>query len=447
MNEMENFVDQLLSFAQRDTNSKLTISSIQKIIKEMNSFLYTKSGKIGKTNIWGESFEYLSDFHKFWEENHKVILNAKIIEEQCRKVANSLHDVFVRTKGKVFSQVWSTGNVSNENICKIRFLTANQDFRGSRNFQEFLDVFNTDNSVFDVRKINEDPDDFVKSIKISNLSQNDKRISYAQKAAQFIIKNECEPIELAKKFNNDANLLRKSLINEQGMGYGNKKADMFIRDMFVLKIWPELINFDKIDVASDINTVKIALRTGILKTEIPLLSSFLDIFCYQYGYIDEMSANAWRCVWKIWNDTYPAETVASPALLDFFIYNVVGKQFCKDNLYIFEGDKCHHTFKWHSARNRTCQKCYEIGKLNSKAHKINQVLPCTDPNGDIAICQTEFVKSEIANPNYTNCPFKDICIANGTTRLQPPKSISIKGQTGWISAYTDKDSGGGGLMA
>ena len=136
MNEMEKFIDQLSSLVQRDTNGKLTISSIQKIIKEMNGFLYTKSSTIGRTNILGETFEYLSDFHKFWEENHKDILNAEISEEQCRKVANSLHDVFIRTEGKVFSEVWSTGNVSNENICKIRFLTANQDFRGSRNFQE-----------------------------------------------------------------------------------------------------------------------------------------------------------------------------------------------------------------------------------------------------------------------------------------------------------------------
>ena len=35
-------------------------------------------------------------------------------------------------------------------------------------------------------------------------------------------------------------------------------------------------NFDKIDVASDINTMKVAFRTRILKTEIPLVSSFLD---------------------------------------------------------------------------------------------------------------------------------------------------------------------------
>ena len=75
---------------------------------------------------------------------------------------------------------------------------------------------------------------------------------------------------------------------------------MFIRDMVELGVWPDLSGFDRVDVASDINTMKLALRTGILKTDIPLISSFLDIFCYQYGYIDEMSAQAWRVVWEEW---------------------------------------------------------------------------------------------------------------------------------------------------
>ena len=53
---------------------------------------------------------------------------------------------------------------------------------------------------------------------------------------------------------------------------------MFLRDMIVLGVWEKPKNFDKIDVASDINTVKVALRAGILKTAIPLVSSLLDIF-------------------------------------------------------------------------------------------------------------------------------------------------------------------------
>ena len=114
---------------------------------------------------------------------------------------------------------------------------------------------------------------------------------------------------------------------------------MFVRDMVVLEIWNEVKGFEKIDVASDVNTIKVALRTGILKTAIPLVSSFLDIFCYQYGYIDEMNANAWRRVWEIWKKTYPEECISSPCLMDYFVYKVVGKQFCKESLSIYKCEK------------------------------------------------------------------------------------------------------------
>lgn len=445
--EINGFVNDLLTSIKKDENGNLTKFSIQSIINKINLFLYTKYDDIGETTALGETFSYFSDFHKFWEKNHRNILNAQICEKQCKKVAKVLHEVYVRTGGRAYSEVWATEGISKENVCKIRFLTANQDFNGSRSFKKLAEIFNSDNSIFDVKKIIKNPGEFIEAIKISNLSQNDKRINYASNAAQFIVKQNCEPVDLATKFQNDAYKLRKALIEETGMGYGNKKTDMFIRDMYVLKIWPDLVNFDKIDVASDINTIKIALRTGILQTDIPLLSSFLDVFCYQYGYIDEMSAKAWRKVWEIWKEQYPTESVKSPALLDYFIYKVVGQQFCKENLYIFKGDNCQHVFRWHSARNKTCQECYKDGKLDNKAHKISQVLPCTDSFGSIAIEQTEFVKSRIATPNYKECPFKDICTNNGTTNLQPPKSISIKGRTGWTTAYTDGKSGGGGLMA
>ena len=51
------------------------------------------------------------------------------------------------------------------------------------------------------------------------------------------------------------------------------------------------------------------------------------------------------------------------------------------------------------------------------------------------------------NEKISECPFKRICDSNGLKNLQPPKSISILGQTGWTSAYTEKGNGGGGLMA
>ena len=50
--------------------------------------------------------------------------------------------------------------------------------------------------------------------------------------------------------------------------------------------------------------------------------------------------------------------------------------------------------------------------------------------------------------------FDGVCIFEGTCRprssdfkaLNPPKSISIKGQTGWTNSYAYRDKGGGGMM-
>ena len=217
--------------------------------------------------------------------------------------------------------------------------------------------------------------------------------------------------------------------------------------MVVLGIWPNVQNFECIDVASDINTVKVALRTGILKTAIPLLSSFLDIFCYQYAYVDEMNASAWRRVWEIWKNRYPEECIDSPCLMDYFVYNVVGKQFCKESLAIYQCDSEDHTFKWHSSKNRTCQICHRNGHRGVTATCIQKVLPCNDQDGRIAILQSDFVRNLPPEQRFEECPLKNICDENELKQLQPPKSISILGQTGWITAYTEKGNGGGGLMA
>ena len=445
MDELSTFCNELKKIIGESNN--LDIESARKIVKSINEFLFTKYPDIGFTEALGDAYEYVSDFHKYWEENYREILNATIDDENCKQVAEALHGIFVKTKGKAFSNVWDTCGLSNDQVCRIRLLSANQDFRGSRNFSELAKIFNDDNTIFDEEKIYADPEDFVKQLKITDLSQTDKRVSFAKNIADFVLKTKKSPYELISFFDNDIYELRNALINYQGAGYGNKKADMFVRDMVVLGIWNDVKGFENIDVASDVNTIKVALRTGILKTAIPLVSSFLDIFCYQYGYIDEMNANAWRRVWEIWKQYYPEECISSPCLMDYFVYKVVGKQFCKESLSIYKCEKYGHFFKWHSPRNKTCQLCYKNGEKGIKAHSVQKVYPCNDLEGYIAIQNSEFVQSFPNNEKISECPFKRICDSNGLKNLQPPKSISILGQTGWTSAYTEKGNGGGGLMA
>ncbi|MBQ8540817.1 MAG: hypothetical protein IJ435_05000 [Clostridia bacterium] len=445
MNELEVFTNKIIEICENNAQ-RMDIFTARQIIKEINTFLYTAPSNIGVVTEFGTEFPYFSAFHKYWHLHHKEILNLTIDEDACEKVADALHEVYVRTNGKAFAEVYDTNGLDSKDVCRVRLLSANQDFRGSRSFESLSKIFNSDPTIFDEFAINESPEDFVKSIGITGLSQNDKRVQYAKRISQFVIDHGTDPYGIIEVFGHDVTALRNALITYEGAGYGNKKTDMFIRDMVVLGVWKDVEGFDKIDVASDINTIRVALRTGILKSEIPLVSSFLDIFCYQYGYVDETNALAWRRVWEIWNEKYANESIESPCLLDYFIYNVVGKQFCKFSLYYFVCEK-EHGFYWHSSQNKTCQICYKETGVRNPAKLLCKRMPCECEEGAIAIDKTGFVRSNMANPNYHQCPFKEICDEFGNRDLMPPKSISIMGQTGWSSAYTRENSGGGGLMA
>jgi hypothetical protein len=275
-----------------------------------------------------------------------------------------------------------------------------------------------------------------RKIVITSLSQNDKRVKYAETASRILIEKNIEPYNLFEYFKNDLLEIKKFLLANQGSGFGNKKVDMFIRDMVVLKVWKNPKNFDKINVASDINTTKVALRSGILQTSIPLISSFLDIFCYQYGLIDNTNAQAWRRVWEIWKEDFPKTCIESPSLIDYLVYRVIGKEFCKEKLCEFECESKKHKFKWHSGRNKTCQ--------------ISKVLPCSDVDGHLVIEKIEYVSGKDAIlKGIKECPFVTVCKPKEASfkKLNPPKSISILGQTGWDSARVLSGEGGGGLMS
>lgn len=422
----------------------LDISGAREIVRLINNFLYTTHDGIGTIETLGQTFNYFSEFHKFWHKNYIEILDCKIDERTCEKVADALHNIYVLTQGKAFSEIWDTCGLTNDDVCRIRLFTANQNFRGSLKFEPLAKIFCSDPYIFDEDNIIAYPDKFIATVGLADKSQSDKRSKYAESIASFVKNHNCAPIDIIKCFDYDVSKLRKALI-ECNAGYGNKKADMYIRDMVVLGIWPKVKGFENIDVASDVNTIKVALRTGIITTAIPLLTSFLDIFCYQYTYIEQINAAAWRKVWKKWKQKYPKEAPSSPSLLDFFVYKVVGKEFCKDSLSIFQCEKYDHKFRWHSSRNRTCQVCYKNKEKGIKASIIKKVCPCSDDEGEIAILQTDFVKRLPIDKKLKKCPFSNIC--NNHKNLLPPKSISILGATGWQSAYTKTGDGGGGLMA
>lgn len=445
MDGMKRFVETIRGIGwglSRDEN----IAKARKIVSELNRFLYARNDGLGTLHVLGQEVSYFSEFHKFWEAHHEEILDISIDDVACAKVAEVLHGIYEQTEGKAFREIYDTCGLDDAAVCRVRLLTANQDFRGSRKFANFARLYDSDPTIFDIDKIIDAPDRFLADIGVTGLSQNDKRRRFAKQFALFVKERGGTPVGLAAWFENDLTQLREAMISCEGAGYGNKKTDMVIRDMVVHGIWQDVSGFENIDVASDINTIGVALRTGILKTAIPLLSSFLDEFCCQYSFVDRMNAAAWRRVWEIWRGRYPSDDVASPCLLDYFIYEVVGRQFCRKALAIFQCEHG-HVFRWHSGQNKTCQVCFAQGHKHEKAALVDKVLPCEDAEGYRAIEKTDYVKSGQAPAGMRQCPFKDICDAYGKKGLQPPKSISIFGLTGWTSAYANDQEGGGGLMA
>ncbi len=325
----------------------------QRFLGGLNEYFFQTYDGIGTTNFDGEEFQYFSEFHKFWEANHREILRARIDEQQAQLAAQCLSQAVKKYGTSILRLTHDTHGLNPAAVAQVRFLTANQDFRKPPEdpFGKYLD----DPSRFDAEEVARDPEGFISFIGVTRLSQSDKRADYAANAARFLLDNHMVAAEIAKKFGEDAVQIRSALVNTDNMGYGSKKANMFIRDMVDLKVWPALLNFAEIDVASDVNTMKLALRARVLKTDVPLLSSFLDIFGHQYEYIDHMSAKAWRVVWEKWCRVDKATSLSSPCEMDALLYHL-GRDYCKEMVmsYICERG---HKFPYFGGRIRKCRVC------------------------------------------------------------------------------------------
>jgi len=421
------------------------IELAQCFLEKLNEYFFQTYDGIGKTPFNGEELQYFSEFHKFWESNHKEILNPSINKVQARLAALALSKAVKEYGIGIFGVTHDTQGLHPEAVAQVRFFTANQDFRAPPEDQ--FGKYFEDPTRFEEKVINEDPEEFIKFLGVTKLSQSDKRIDFARNSAKFLQSEKIKAFEIAKIYNNDAVEIRLALVNAKNCGYGLKKANMFIRDMFELNVWPELNNFEKIDVASDINTMKLSLRTRIIQTEIPLLSSFFDIFCYQYGFIDEMSANAWRAVWEEWKSLDSKGAPSSPCLMDFLLYRI-GREYCDEK--VVEHD-CNigHKFYYFGSKIKYCPICKEK-KIITLASAKKKLLPCQLEEKDLP---KEKGRLLLKNNNLLKtfngiCIFENVCKpkTNEFHALNPPKSISIKGRTGWTNSYAIREKGGGGMM-
>jgi len=348
-------------------------------LDKVNKFIYQRGNGMGR--------DYVSPFHRFWKEYHPIILSLNIDENQCLKVAQTIEPIFAHTDKyplyAVIPPINRTG-IPDKLVANVRFFTAIQDFKinihkGGRN--PFEQAIKTPEwfTASDIIRSPELITHFLQYLEATG-SQGDKRSKWMLAAAQYLMDtHRGDAYNILEDCKGDAGFIREDLASRGYLGYSFKKADMFLRDMAEWRIWTYSTNANLIDVASDTNTMRIALRTGVIRTKFPLLASYLDVYCYQYSAVDELAAKGWRKTWELWASIPNNHRPPTPASMDYLLYQSIGKTFC-----------------------RPTAKC-------------------------------------------SICLFDSIC-PNNTRLLNPPKSISQKGMTGWDSGITNI-GGGGGIMS
>jgi hypothetical protein len=353
--------------------SEISAENVADFLKTLNRFFYQEHAK--------DDEKHISEFHKFWELNHEEILGFHIQDDQCAKMAQVLEKIFSAKPFKVDADV--TG-LSHELIANARYFTIIQDFK--IRIKSPYDLARTAPELFNARSILANSPNFANRLLdyLGAKSQTDKRQKFSKLCAELLVKYyNGSAYNIAPKHENDSQKIIENLVsnpdeNFKGqLGFSAKKAIILIRDMMDLGVW-KIRNPEALDLPSDSNTMKVALRTGILRLRIPLLASYLDVYCSQYSSTDKWCRKDWRTVWDKWGDIPNNHRVNSPSSFDFLIYRA--------------------------------------GQNWNKPEKMPEVRH-----------------------------FKEICRSE-TSKLNPPKSISIYGATGWESGRTN-EGGGGGIMS
>jgi hypothetical protein len=402
------FEDEATKF--RLTDNDKGYSTASDVLQNINNFLYVTDPACGKNPENNKDF--ISKYHKFWQENRSEIVNAQIDEEKCLEVARILekiHSTYSPQLKALFTPENITG-LTLQQIANVRFFTITQDFT-IRFAADPYPLVLTKPNLFDAKTICKNypkPTDELLHI-LGAESQADKRHKFAKLSAEFLIeKYNGDAFNINKVHNNNALEIREALIRNPDnrfkgqLGFSDKKANLLIRDLVAMGVW-KINNIDKLDVSSDANTMRLALRTGILKVRAPLLTSYLDVYDYQYGLIDEGTKTAWRKVWEKWGTLPSNHRVQAPAMFDFLIYRI-GQYCCKP-------------------QTRRCEIKCNPERLGKSALRKDLLKQC-----------------------YGKCIFEGICSAS-TKDLNPPRAISIFGITGWESGRTTPKGGGKGISS
>lgn len=406
------------------------------LLWEINRFLYLHPQELEP--------KWISRYHKVWAQFAPRILQLQIDDDNCLKVAQVFEKLHVGNAGRFRAPQERTSGLSREQIADVRFITAAQDWKLKQKGNPY-EIARQHPDWFEPKRIASDPEALINQV-LGALGvrpdQATKRVDYARNGAQFLVQHyEGSAYNLGPKHNFDAAEIREALVEPEDaaylghIGFSYKKADMFIRDMHDFGVWP-LRRIEALDVPPDINTMRAAIRTGILHGSNPFLTSYLDIYSYQYELVAELTSSAWRRVWERWGELPRNHRVEGPAFFDFLLYEILARECAAlTTARVMECRQCSRSSLVKS-RVRTCPNCGStdtwVTRERGTPDQFRQLI-----RRGCSFC---------APREKGACVFDDI-ITFDRWSLAPPKSISRIGGTGWKDGFATEDEGGGGITS
>jgi hypothetical protein len=406
------------------------------LLWEMNRFLYVHTQDLEP--------KWISRYHEVWARFAPSILQLRINNDSCLKVAQVFEKVHSGGAGRYKAPQERSAGLSKEQIANVRFVTAAQDWKLKQTGNPY-EIARQHPDWFDPKRIASDPETAVNQI-LGALGvrpdQGTKRVDYARNGAQFLIQHyDGSAYNLGPKHHFDAAELREALVEPDDpaylghIGFSYKKADMFIRDMYDFDVW-RLQRIEALDVPPDINTMRAAIRTGILHGPKPFLTSYLDIYSSQYELVAGLTSQAWRKVWERWGELPDNHRVEGPAFFDFLLYEVLSRECALlVTAKVLNCRRCASS-SLVKARVRTCPNCGSTNTWTTRERGTQDQFRELIHRGCGFCGQRE----------GGSCVFDGI-ITFDRWSLAPPKSISRIGGTGWDDGYTTEHEGGGGITS
>ncbi|MEW6240020.1 MAG: hypothetical protein AB1564_04355, partial [Chloroflexota bacterium] len=72
------------------------------ILERLNAHFHETYDGNGVGTLDHQEYQYIPDFHKYWEVHHAEIINAKINREQARLAARALHNALIQYGENIF---------------------------------------------------------------------------------------------------------------------------------------------------------------------------------------------------------------------------------------------------------------------------------------------------------------------------------------------------------